>query len=246
MEGLLAHAEDAGDHNFPLMYWYAAEHSVAPGRPRLDLASRSKIPLILSFMGDALAQRVHPTTWQCSSGPSIKPSEQNCRGSPSCAALSESLKGKREVPMPRGWSAATASLTTSQDREVASLSQPACNHLWRPQALTGPGIMLASPQANLARQDGAGVSCERQGQRTGRPFSSSSCPTPRCGAPPYAAWRHLMIRPRPRDPCRIPHAQQCRKARCPGDLRGAVSLTPGSCSTRLPPRRLLPPSSRPT
>ena len=25
LEGLVAHAEDAGDHNLPLMYWYAAE-----------------------------------------------------------------------------------------------------------------------------------------------------------------------------------------------------------------------------
>ncbi len=25
LEGLLAHSEDVGDHNLPLMYWYAAE-----------------------------------------------------------------------------------------------------------------------------------------------------------------------------------------------------------------------------
>src|SRR5205823_7051796 len=51
LEGLLAHAEDAGDPNLPLMYWYAAEPLAGiDSRRALALASEGKIPSLLGFM----------------------------------------------------------------------------------------------------------------------------------------------------------------------------------------------------
>ncbi len=50
-KGLVAHAEDAGDHNLPLMYWYAAEPLAAVDASRAArLAAGSRIPRIQEFM----------------------------------------------------------------------------------------------------------------------------------------------------------------------------------------------------
>jgi len=51
VEALLAHAEDADDHNLPLMYWYATEPIVAaaPTQGALLLA-KAKIPLLREYI----------------------------------------------------------------------------------------------------------------------------------------------------------------------------------------------------
>lgn len=56
LEGLLAHAEDAKDHNLPLMYWYATEPVVAE-QPALavTLLSKSKIPQVREYIARRMA-----------------------------------------------------------------------------------------------------------------------------------------------------------------------------------------------
>jgi hypothetical protein len=51
VEALLAHAEDADDHNLPLMYWYATEPIVAadPAKGALLLA-KAKLPLVREYI----------------------------------------------------------------------------------------------------------------------------------------------------------------------------------------------------
>ncbi len=50
ISGLLSHAEDADDHNLPLMDWYALEPLCALDADRaLALAAQSKLPRMLSF-----------------------------------------------------------------------------------------------------------------------------------------------------------------------------------------------------
>ncbi|MEZ4701987.1 MAG: plastocyanin/azurin family copper-binding protein [Rhodothermales bacterium] len=50
LEGLMAHAEDAGDHNLPLLVWYAAEPMATVDLNRaLDLAMASRLPKQLDF-----------------------------------------------------------------------------------------------------------------------------------------------------------------------------------------------------
>ena len=51
LEGLLAHAEDAKDHNLPLMYWYAAEPVVAQGTvSAAKLLAKTKIPQVREYI----------------------------------------------------------------------------------------------------------------------------------------------------------------------------------------------------
>jgi hypothetical protein len=51
LEGLLAHAEDATDHNLPLMYWYAAEPLAGQDvASAAKLLAKTKIPLVREFI----------------------------------------------------------------------------------------------------------------------------------------------------------------------------------------------------
>ena len=51
LENLLAHAEDADDHNLPLMYWYATEAVAAQGTAKaVPLLSKTKIPKVREFI----------------------------------------------------------------------------------------------------------------------------------------------------------------------------------------------------
>ena len=56
LTGLVTHGEDASDHNLPLMYWYAAEGTVATDPAfGLDLLRACKIPKIREFIARRLA-----------------------------------------------------------------------------------------------------------------------------------------------------------------------------------------------
>jgi hypothetical protein len=51
LENLLAHAEDADDHNLPLMYWYATEAVAAQGTAKaVPLLAKTKIPKVREFI----------------------------------------------------------------------------------------------------------------------------------------------------------------------------------------------------
>ena len=53
---LVQHAEDAGDHNLPLMYWYAAEPCVASDPAQaVALLKQCKIPIVREFIARRLA-----------------------------------------------------------------------------------------------------------------------------------------------------------------------------------------------
>lgn len=56
IERLLVHADDAQDHNLPLMYWYATEPIVGQN-PKLGvtLMTKSKIPLVRQFIARRMA-----------------------------------------------------------------------------------------------------------------------------------------------------------------------------------------------
>ena len=56
LEGLLGHAQDANDHNLPLMYWYATEPLVA-ANPALaaTLLAQVKIPIVQEYIARRMA-----------------------------------------------------------------------------------------------------------------------------------------------------------------------------------------------
>jgi putative membrane-bound dehydrogenase-like protein len=56
LRGLVSHAEDAQDHNLPLMYWYGLEPLVGLDKAKaLTMATTGKVPLLREFVARKLA-----------------------------------------------------------------------------------------------------------------------------------------------------------------------------------------------
>ena len=115
-ENLLTHAEDADDHNLPLMYWYAIEPLAAEDPARaLALALNGKIPQLHGFMirrigagGDATGMLIDALAKTPDAGKQLT----------FLTAMREALKGRRTVPMPDAWPKLFDKLQNSAERDV--------------------------------------------------------------------------------------------------------------------------------
>jgi putative membrane-bound dehydrogenase-like protein len=121
LRGLLAHAEDATDHNLPLMYWYAAEGlgGAEPGRA-LDLVAADHVPPLLSFMARRIASAgtadaVAPVVNTLAHADRPQAQRDLLHG------LQAGLAGRRQVTMPPQWAPVAAGLRGSSDAEVRRL-----------------------------------------------------------------------------------------------------------------------------
>jgi len=57
LQALLRKSADIGDHNLPLLYWYAAEGCIASDAARAESLLKScKIPKVREFIARRLAQ----------------------------------------------------------------------------------------------------------------------------------------------------------------------------------------------
>ena len=192
---LTSHAEDATDHNLPLMYWYAMEPLADVDPPRalaLALSAGEKIPILKEFMirrigaGDpekSLALLVD----------GLKEAKDDATRLTFLRGMNESLKGRREVKTPAGWqdvlhvadqdrqrrpqNAARrprrrASATTSRDR-VAAPARP------RRQVAPIDERRAGDPHSRHAPKPPTLRTCS----------ATSSTTNPPSAATPSAAWR---------------------------------------------------------
>ena len=123
LAGLLSHAEDATDHNLPLMYWYGLESvmDADPGRA-LSLAAETKIPSILTFAARRLAAVGGEKELALVTATLAKTSADPVRLD-ILRGVSAGLKGRRSVPTPAGWDAVASNLAKSPSAEVAVLAK---------------------------------------------------------------------------------------------------------------------------
>lgn len=118
LKGLLSHAEDASDHNLPLMLWYAAEPLASVDAARaLDLAAGGKIPTVHSFMIRRITRIGEPAALN------LVASRLSQVKSPAdrllvLDAMIEGLKGRRQVAMPAAWKSLSARLLDSESADV--------------------------------------------------------------------------------------------------------------------------------
>ncbi|VTT96410.1 membrane-bound dehydrogenase domain-containing protein : Putative membrane-bound dehydrogenase OS=Singulisphaera acidiphila (strain ATCC BAA-1392 / DSM 18658 / VKM B-2454 / MOB10) GN=Sinac_5736 PE=4 SV=1: Cytochrom_C [Gemmataceae bacterium] len=152
---LVRHAEDAGDANLPLMYWYAIEPLV-PANPAkaLDLAAKAEVPLVRWFVARRLAD--HAST-------------QGDKGdlTPLVAALAkvevavqadwlagarEGLRGRKALPMPAGWPAVYAKLRDSADRATRENAMALAVVFGDPQALADLRTIARNTSAAAAER----------------------------------------------------------------------------------------------
>jgi putative heme-binding domain-containing protein len=123
MSALVAHSEDATDHNLPLMYWYAAEPLAAVDADRaMKLALGAKTPQFLAFMtrriaalgGDKPVELITDT---------LGKTTDDTRRLEILRGLAAAFAGQRDLGTPKGWDEVARSLNASKDAEVRSLSQ---------------------------------------------------------------------------------------------------------------------------
>jgi putative membrane-bound dehydrogenase-like protein len=100
-ENLLAHAEDADDHNLPLMYWYAIEPLADADPPRaLALALNGKIPQLHGYMIRRIGSADNAAGLLIDA---LAKTPDAGRQLTFLTAMREALKGRRTVPMPEAW-----------------------------------------------------------------------------------------------------------------------------------------------
>jgi putative membrane-bound dehydrogenase-like protein len=153
LEGLLGHAEDAADHNLPLMYWYAAEPLADADAGRaLGLALAARVPPLPAFMARRIASAATPEAVAlvaAALGNTDKTDAQRdlLRG------LQEALQGRRQVAMPASWPRVAPKLLRSPDAEVRGRAQALAVTFGDREAFAHMRRILAAADADLtARQ----------------------------------------------------------------------------------------------
>jgi putative membrane-bound dehydrogenase-like protein len=143
LEGLVAHSEDAGDANLPLMDWYAAEPlaAVDPARA-VALARSSRIPQFQSFMTRRIASLGTDESIALLVAELAQSKSSDTRGL-ILDAIGEALKGRREVKMPAEWPAAFRVLSTDTSAEVRTAAISLGVNFGDPAALDAMRTTLA-------------------------------------------------------------------------------------------------------
>jgi len=118
---LALHAEDERDRCQPLMIWYGVEPAVAKHRfDALDMATHSRIPKLRQF----IARRLAEATDQAGTGLEAiveaisDVGNLSARHSDLLVGMHDGLKGRKHVPMPKGWLALYAKLARDRRAEV--------------------------------------------------------------------------------------------------------------------------------
>ncbi len=155
LEGLLAHAEDATDHNLPLMYWYAAEPLAGVDADKaLALALKSKVPPLLQFMVRRVSSSGTPEAMATLVAPLAKTTDAATRRT-ILQGLQAGLKGRRQVAMPKAWPEAFANLSRADDAEVRSLALSLAVTFGDAGAFAELRHTAAAPSADLKQRQGA-------------------------------------------------------------------------------------------
>ncbi len=113
LSALVAHTEDANDHNLPLMYWYAAEPLPTIDTPRaLALAEASPLPRLLEFTIRRTAALGTPAAFAAITE-SLGRAKDDAHRLDILDGLALALRGQRSVPLPTGWNAVATRLGES-------------------------------------------------------------------------------------------------------------------------------------
>ena len=152
---LLAHSEDAADHNLPLMYWFALEPLVA-GQPKdmLAVALDTKLPKILNFTTRRSAL-LATTEARDLIAEKLGTLDDSAQQFDMLAGLSAALKGQRSVPMPKGWDAVETKLGTSPHADVRTLAQTLSLTFGSQKALASLRKTLSDATASVAARRAA-------------------------------------------------------------------------------------------
>jgi len=110
--GLGAHAEDAEDHNLPLMLWYGVEPAAAADPARgIEFAAKCQISKVRRFV----ARRIGDATLIVKTLATVDDAAVKYD---LLAGLHDALRGRRHEPLPAGWAEVYAKLSQSPQAAV--------------------------------------------------------------------------------------------------------------------------------
>lgn len=117
-EGFLSHAEDTGDANLPLMYWYGIEAMVPadPGRA-VPLAAATRLPLVRQFIARRVAEDAVAKGEKGDLAPLINvlPKTSEEVQLDLLKGAREGLRGRKNMKMPEGWTDVYTKLSRSDN-----------------------------------------------------------------------------------------------------------------------------------
>ncbi len=118
LEALTKHQEDLNDHNLPLMYWYALEPMVPQNMQQaMEISKKSPIPLLLNFTTRRIADL--GTKDAIAFLVTMLGAEKTTTGQLRfLKSINNSLKGRRQFPMPAPWKSVATKLEQSKDQSV--------------------------------------------------------------------------------------------------------------------------------
>jgi putative heme-binding domain-containing protein len=135
VRALHTHGEDAGDHNLPLMGWYALESLAAVDFNRaLAIGVESKLPKILEFSARRVAALGTPEALGALTA-ALEKLENEERQAQMLAGLEVALKGQRTAPLPAGWERVEERLAKAASGDVRARVQSLSLTFGSPRAL---------------------------------------------------------------------------------------------------------------
>jgi putative membrane-bound dehydrogenase-like protein len=146
---LHAHAEDAADHNLPLMDWYALEPLFEQDYHRaLALALDSKEPRMVEFAARRIAVMGRPEAMGALVEALAKMEDESRQGE-ALKGVSLALKGQRTVALPAGWDKLETKFAASRNDQVRALSQSLSLTFGSPAALESMRETLKNTSAPI-------------------------------------------------------------------------------------------------
>ena len=155
MQALLSHADDANDHNLPLMYWYAFEPLVQDDMElALELAQAGKIPVVfrhtirrIAEIGSEEAISLLVNALAASSDDSQQAIFLN--------TMSEAFRGSRSLPMPKNWPELYGKLAQSKNDSIRTQARRLAVKFGDLRALAETRTILSDAAVNLDQRKSA-------------------------------------------------------------------------------------------
>ncbi len=111
---LLSHAEDATDHNLPLMYWYGIRD--LPPEALVKLVKDCRIPLVTQFIARRISEEIEkdPAPLNTLLGLAVEQQAQ-IPASAILTGMTDAFKGWRKARKPEAWDRFSDALATTKD-----------------------------------------------------------------------------------------------------------------------------------
>jgi putative heme-binding domain-containing protein len=121
---LLQHAEDASDHNLPLMLWYGIEPIVAPyPDTAIHLAMQSRIPLLRQCVSRRLGEEISKDPATINNLLAAAATAGEAAQCDILHGLADVLQGRHAIPKPASWDALRAMLEKSVDKNAVAFAR---------------------------------------------------------------------------------------------------------------------------